>query len=142
MVYNGIITAWNYPVDIGGLLMCDGEIQGDNVEVGYWVFVGTDSTAGTNGASSDDAASSSSGLIFQAHLYEQSDSAATDVDIRLQHSANDSTWADLIGVQSVGGTFGVVTGEVAAGVTINRYLRCTVQTTTGKGYVVAAVKRF
>lgn len=142
MIHDGTITSWSYPADVGGLLMCEGEIQGDQSDVGYWVFVGTDSTAGTNGASVDDSASSTNGLIFQAHLYEEADSAATDMDITLQHSTDDAVWADLIALQSVGDSFGTVSGVIDKGVTINRYLRVVIQATGGKGYVAAAVKRF
>lgn len=142
MLYDGKITSWQYPVDIGGLLMVEGEIQGDAGSTGIWLLKDNDATSGVTGSSTDEGGSSTSGGIFQAHLYEESDSAATDMDIRLQHSANDSTWADLSGLLQVGAAKGAVVYEVPVGTTINQYVRVTIQATTGKGYVVAAWNRY
>lgn len=143
MFENAKVDSYAYNAEPGALIMAEAHLKTDNnpLETGVIVCDENDDSGGTNGASVDNGAASTNGGYFQAHLYEESDSAATDMDITLQHSANDSTWADLIALQSVGGAAGVVTGTVAAGTTVDRYLRCIIQATTGKGYVIAAFSR-
>ena len=86
-------------------------------------------TATGNGTSVDDGASSANGGV--AHLHVTAFSGLTSNTIKIEHSANNSTWATL-------GTFTAVTGTtsqrltIAAGTTVNRYLRV-VDTVVGTG---------
>jgi hypothetical protein len=84
-------------------------------------------TAATNGSSLDGLASTAHG--GQAYLHVTA-FTGTDATITIEHSANNSTWATL-------GTFASVTAAgvqrvaVAAGTTVNRYLRVASATTGG-----------
>lgn len=87
-------------------------------------------TTDTNGSNVDGAASSANGGV--AHLHVTAFSGLDSNDITIEHSANGSTgWATLV-------TFTQVTGltservVVAAGTTVNRYLRV-VDNVTGTG---------
>jgi hypothetical protein len=86
-------------------------------------------TVDTNGASTDNGAATANGGV--AHLHVTAFSGLTSDAIIVEHSTNDSTWATL-------GTFTTVTGvtsqrlEIAAGTTVNRYLRV-VDDVTGTG---------
>lgn len=74
-------------------------------------------TGAANGASVDNAASSANGGAGALHV---SAFAGTSVTVTIQHSANDSTWADLINFTAAAGAtseYATVTG------TVNRYLR-------------------
>jgi hypothetical protein len=74
-------------------------------------------TGNFNGTSIDESGSTAFGGVAHLHVTAFT---GTDVDIRLQDSADDSIWADLVaftGVSAVGGTRTAVTG------TVDRYLR-------------------
>ena len=91
----------------------------------------------TNEASVDNAASSANGGTGWVHVTANAHNAGTVV--KVQHSADDSTWVDLVTFATVATT--VLTAErvlVAAGTTVNRYLRAT-STTSGTGAVVYTV---
>ena len=90
----------------------------------------------TNGTSVDNGASTANGGV--AHLHVTGFTGLTSDDIIIEHSANNSTWATL-------GTFATVTGvgserlTIAAGTTVNRYLRV-VDDVTGTGACTRAVR--
>lgn len=127
---------------LDNLIEANCEIKPNNGgEVGVWIFVGSDSGGGTDGTHVTNIVSSSNGGYFQAHFYEQSDSAATDMSITVQHASSLGAWADLVAAQSFGSITKSVGNLVAAGTLINRYLRCQITATGGKGYVVAAFVR-
>jgi hypothetical protein len=87
-------------------------------------------TAATNGASIDGAASSAFGAQFYLHVFAFS---GTDVTVKIQDSADDSTFADL----TAGGFTQITSGPgsqriaTAAGATVRRYLRAVTVTTGG-----------
>lgn len=94
-----------------------------------WGVVLHDLTAETvdaNAASVDNAAATSNGGVGVLHL--TAFSGLTNVVMKIQHSTNNSTWADLA-------TFSTATGAtsqqvvVAAATTVNRYLRATTDVT-------------
>jgi hypothetical protein len=96
-------------------------------------------TAATNGSSIDTTAS----LAFGAQAYLQAFSfTGTDVTVKLQDSADDSSWADL-----TGGGFTQITGGVplaqriatSLGQTVRRYLRVVTVTTGGFSSLAFAV---
>jgi hypothetical protein len=91
----------------------------------------------TNEASVDNAASSANGGTGWLHVTTNGTSSTTIV--KVQHSANDSTWADLVTFATVATT--VTKAErvlVAEGTTVNRYVRA-ISTTAGTGAVVYTV---
>ncbi len=91
----------------------------------------------TNEASQDNAASTANGGVAQLHVTANATSGTTIV--KVQHSANNSTWADLVTFSTVATTVkSSERVEVAAATTVNRYLRAT-STTSGTGAVVYTV---
>lgn len=142
LAQNAKVSSFNLPVDTGTLITLDAEFQQDNgLEHGILLFDGTDAAVGTNGSTVDNAAGTTNGGLFIAHVYLESDSVNTDGAFTLQHSTDGSTWADLIASTAVGGNIGSISSVVAAGTTVNRYLRAVFLTTTGKGYGVASFVR-
>ena len=82
-------------------------------------------TATVANASVDNAASSANGGV--AHLHVTTNTRDGAVTVKVQHSANNSTWADLVTFTNT--TAATTTSqrvEVAAGTTVNRYLRANV----------------
>ena len=74
----------------------------------------------TNGTSVDQSASSSAGAV--ATLQFTTGSTLTSADFKVQHSANDSTWADLITFTQITSTTASAEVGTATG-TVNRYIR-------------------
>jgi hypothetical protein len=93
----------------------------------------TAETATGNATSNDNSASSANGGIAILHVTANSMNAGTT--IKVQHSADNSTWADLATFAAVSST--TTTSErvaVAAGTTVNRYLRAS-WTAAGTGSI-------
>ena len=78
-------------------------------------------TAGGNGASVDNSALTSNGGAAVLHV---TGFTGTSVTVKVQHSTNNSTWVDLV-TFSAASAAGAQHVEVAAGTTVNRYLRAT-----------------
>jgi hypothetical protein len=90
-------------------------------------------TATGNGTSRDNGASTSDGGVAQLHV--TANTMNNNTVFKVQHSADNSTWADLATFTTVATT--VTTSErvtVAAGTTVNRYLRAT-HTASGTGSI-------
>ena len=78
-------------------------------------------TATANDASVDNAASTANGGVAHLHVTAASGTTPTCA-VKIQHSANNSAWADLVTfTQATAATSERI--EVAAGTTVNRYLR-------------------
>ena len=87
-------------------------------------------TATVNNTSVDNSASSLNGGVGHLHVTANTRNGAAT--IKIQHSANNSTWADLIVFTAT--TSATTTSErieVAAGTTVNRYLRAIVSAFAG-----------
>lgn len=90
-------------------------------------------TATGNGSSQDNSASTANGGIAQLHV--TANTMNNDMVFKVQHSADNSTWADLATFTTVATT--VKTSErvtVASGTTVNRYLRAD-YTASGTGSI-------
>jgi hypothetical protein len=88
-------------------------------------------------ASVDNAASSANGGIGVLHVPTNT-VAGGATTIKVQHSADDSSWADLITFSSVAAA--TATSEmVAVSGTVNRYLRATASTAGGSGSITFAI---
>lgn len=95
-------------------------------------------TSGGNGTSSDNAASSSNGGAAVLHV---SALTGTNVVVKVQHSADDSIWADLVTFTSATAV-GAQHSVVASATTVNRYLRATWSGTfTSATFAVAFARR-
>lgn len=92
-------------------------------------------TADANASSVDNTAGTANGGVGSLHVTAYS--GLTNAVLKVQHSTDNSAWSDLI-------TFTTVTGVtfqrsvVAAGTTVNRYLRCATDV-TGTGSVTFAM---
>lgn len=123
----------------------------EGVESGYIVHGLGAETADVNGTAVDRGTSlsqpagspvaySSNGLVAGIHVTAYS--GLTSAAIKIQHSADNSVWADLVAFSSVT-AIGKERVKVAAGTQINRYLRV-VTDVTGTGsvtFLVAAAPR-
>lgn len=97
-------------------------------------------SANVNTASVDNLAGTTNGGV--GHLHVTAVNALTTATVKVQHSTDNATWADLI-------TFTAVTGVtqqrviVAAGTTVNRYTRTTLTGLTGTSltYATAFARR-
>lgn len=91
----------------------------------------------TNGTAVDNAAASSNGGVGHVHATANTQNATTAV--KIQHSTDNSTWVDLVTFTAIGiSTKSAQRIEVAAGTTVNRYLRSQV-VTTGTGSITTSV---
>ena len=84
-------------------------------------------------ASVDNSASSANGGFGILHVPTNSVSGGTTT-IKIQHSANDSTWADLISFTAVGASTKTSQLSAVSG-TVNRYLRATASTAGSSGSI-------
>jgi hypothetical protein len=109
---------------------------------GVQLTAGASIAHGSLGALSsvDNAASSANGGAATLHV--PTNTVNGNTTIKVQHSANDSTWADLISFTAVGSS--AVTSEIKAVTgTVNRYLRVTASTAGSSGsitFMVAAAR--
>ncbi len=105
---------------------------------GVQLTAGASIAHGSLGALSsvDNAASSANGGAGTLHV--PTNTVNGNTTIKIQHSANDSTWADLISFTVVGST--AKTSEIkAVSGTVNRYLRVTASTAGSSGSITFMV---
>jgi hypothetical protein len=134
----GASMKYETPVDTGSLIFSNGEFTSNNgVQAGKWLMHALQAAGTNNGTSLDDGASSANGGYLQVHLHNDD---ASDVDVKVQHSTDGSTWADLTGaaVSNLSATHASGSASVAAGTTVNRYLRA-VATVTGGDTILVSV---
>jgi hypothetical protein len=115
-------------LDYAGNRGADGTFQlttstvanGYGLEWGFQLSSGIQTdTAATDGVSVDGSASSSNGAQFYLHVVALT---GTNVDVKVQDSANNSVWADLSGAAFTSAT-GVTSERIAVTGTVRRYLR-------------------
>lgn len=128
----GIITSYEVSAPVGDVVSASAEFQVDD-GVGNAMSLAALAaiTTTTTGTSVDNAASSANGGFATLHVTANTMNAATVC--KVQHSADNSTWADLQSFTSV--PTNTKTAErlkVANGTTVNRYLRA-VATPAGAG---------
>lgn len=128
-------TSYEVSSPVGDVVSVSYDAQADGgIDYGVSLAALGAVTATTNSASVDNAASSANGGIAQLHVTANSWNA--NATFKVQHSADNSTWADLATFAVVATT--VKTSErvaVAAGTTVNRYLRAQVTLATGTGSI-------
>ena len=104
-----------------------------SIDQGFVIHGHGAETADGNGTAVDRVLpTSSTGGMF-AVLHVTAYSGLTSAALKIQHSTDNSVWADLVAFTSVTAV-GNQTAEVAAGTTINRYLRV-VTDVTGTGSI-------
>lgn len=126
-------TSYEVSSPVGDVVAVSYDAQADGGADGSVIILNATQTTSTNGASQDNAASTTNGGMAQLHVTANTMNANTV--FKLQHSANNSTWADLVTFSTVATT--VTTSErslVAKGTTVNRYLRA-ISTMSGTGSI-------
>lgn len=112
----------------------------ESVEMGYVLHALGAETADVNSTAVDRVVSSSLGAAAVLHVTAYS--GLTNAIIKVQHSPDNSVWSDLVTFSTVT-AIGQQRATVAAGTTINRYLRVNTDV-TGTGsvtFLVAAAPR-
>jgi predicted secreted protein len=91
-------------------------------------------TSSTNGAGQDGGAASTNGWV--AHLHVTAMSTPTTLDVKVQHSTDNSTWADLSGGAFTQVTTSTTSQRLTGTGSVNRYTRY-VSTIAGTSYTYA-----
>jgi hypothetical protein len=131
-------TSYQVTGSVGDAVQVSGEFQATGgIDNGVFLHALGAETGTANGASVDNGASTANGWAANLHVTVDNVTSAT---IKVQHSTDNSSWADL-------GTFtavSVVGSEQITGTgTVNRYTRCIVSAFTGTSatFAVALARR-
>lgn len=108
-------------------------VADESVDMGFVLHALGAETADGNGTAVDRGAASTSTLGLVAAVHVTAYSGLTSLALKVQHSTDNSVWADLVSFTSITGV-GREIVKVATGTTVNRYLR-TVTDVTGTGSV-------
>ena len=130
----GDLTSYEVSAPVGDVVAANAEFQVDGgIGNAISLHALTAETATGNSSSHDGTASSANGGVAQLHV--TANTMNNNMVFKVQHSADNSTWADLATFTTVATT--VKTAEritVASGTTVNRYLRSS-WTASGTGSV-------
>ena len=126
-------TSYEVSAPVSDVVSLSGEFQvTDGMRGGVLLAAATAHSTTTNGSSVDGSASSALGA--RANLHVTANTRSANTTIKVQHSADNSTWADLITFTAVGATTITSETKTATG-TINRYLRATTTIASGTGSI-------
>lgn len=116
-------TSYDVSAPVGDVVAASAELQADGgLDNGVALTGHAAVTATGTAASEDHGASTSNGGIAVYHATANTRDGATT--IKVQHSADNSTWADLVTFSDLtAATTGSGIAVVASGTTVNRYLR-------------------
>jgi len=135
----GKTTGYSVSSPVGDVVSVSYDAQADGgIDHGVSLASLASISSTTNGASVDNSASTANGGLAQLHVTANSRSA--NATIKVQHSTDNSTFVDLASFTVVATT--VKTSErvaVAAGTTVNRYLRALNTLTAGTGSITYQV---
>lgn len=120
--------------------------QDYGVEFGVSLHALAAETVSTNSTSVDNAASSANGGVAHLHVTALAGDGTQTANIVVQHSADNAVWADLVTFAQVTTATTKQRSTVAAGTTVNRYLRAKSTIALGGGgvsftYTVAFARR-
>lgn len=126
-------TSYEVSAPVSDVVSLNGEFQvTDGMRGGVLLAAATAHTTTTNGSSVDGSASSALGA--RANLHVTANTRSDTTVIKVQHSADNSTWADLITFTTVAAT--TLTSQTATATgTVNRYLRATTTIASGTGSI-------
>jgi len=113
-------------------------VANGGLDYGVWLGCNVAATTTSTGTSVDNSASSANGGV--AHLHVTANTRSATSVAKVQHSADNSTWADLTTFATV--AIATATSErkvVAAGTTVNRYLRAVVTPASGTGTITFSI---
>ena len=132
-------TSYDVSSPVGDVVSVSYDAQADGgLDHGVSLAALASISATTNSTSVDNTASTTNGGLAQVHVTVNSRSSNST--IKVQHSSDNSTWADLASFTVVATT--ITTSErvaVAAGTTVNRYLRAQNTLAAGTGSITYQV---
>lgn len=132
----GDLSEWTTDAAVAETVRYQLTTQADEmVDMGFILHGLAAETATGNGAAIDRGASSANGgtAVLHATAY----ATLTNAVVKIQHSPDNVTWADLVTFATVT-TIGAERRSIPAGTTVNRYVRATI-TVTGAGSVTYLV---
>lgn len=107
-----------------GVVAIVASLQADGgIDAGISLHALTAETATGSGASVDNAALSSNGGVAHLHVTAVTAVGGDTLDVKVQHSVDNSVWADLVTFTQITTATTKERVVVAAGTTVNRYLR-------------------
>lgn len=130
IMMDGPQLTYEMPHTVGELIMSNASFRADqHIDFGVFLMNAQHDAGTNNGTSHDHGAATVNGGFMQVHLVNDT---ATDVDVKIQHSDDDSIWADLTGaaVNNLSAANASGSATVAAGTTVEQYTRA-VATVTG-----------
>jgi len=132
-------TSYEISSPLTDVVAVSGEAVANNgLDYGVWLGCKSAISATSTGTSVDNGASSANGGVAHLHITANTRSATTVA--KIQHSADNSTFADLTTFETV--AVSTITSErkvVATGTTVNRYLRAVVTPAAGTGSITFSI---
>jgi len=132
-------TSYEISSPLTDVVAVSGEaVANGGLDYGVWLGCKSAITATSTGTSVDNSASSANGGVAHLHITANTRSATTVA--KIQHSADNSTFADLTTFATV--AISTKTSErkvVATGTTVNRYLRAVVTPSAGTGSITFSI---
>ena len=130
-LFAGLNTSYELSASIGDAVSFSANMQGSYAQTAATSSVGSGASAGillnratvtatSNSTSIDNSASSATGLIANLHI--PTNTHNNTVIVKIQHSTDNSSWADLITFTTVTATTTTSERKYVSG-TVNRYLR-------------------
>lgn len=128
-------TSYQVSSPVGDVVSVSYDAQADGgIDAGVSLCLLASVSATTNTSSHDNTASTANGGLAQLHVTANTRTVSTV--FKVQHSADNSTWADLATFTTVATV--ITTSErvaVASGTTVNRYLRAQATLSAGTGSI-------
>lgn len=136
IMLDGSQMSYDIPHETGALIFVNGRFSANSgIKFGKWHMHALQAAGTNNGTGIDNGAATSNGGFLQVHLFNDD---ATDVDTKLQDSANGSVWADVTGavVNNLSATHS--SGSVSVTGTIRQHTRVVSVVTGGDTFLVSA----
>lgn len=133
----GQLTSYEVTAPVGDVVATSAEFQvSGGLRQGVLLAAQTAYTTTTNGTSIDNSASTANGYTGFLHVTANTRSSTTVA--KIQHSADNSTWADLATFTTV--AIGTATASSVSGSgTVNRYVRAVVTPAAGTGSITLSI---
>ncbi len=134
IMMDGPQLTYEIPMNVGELIMSNATFRADdNFNFGVFLMNALQASGTNNGTSYDGTAATTNGGFMQVHLFNDD---ASDVDVKIQDSANNSDWTDLSGAVVLNLSATHASGSVAVTGTVRRYLRAVATVTGGDTFLV------
>lgn len=118
------LTKYGVSTPVDGVAAISAEMQADGgIDYGVSLHALTAETATGNGSSVDNGAASTNGGVAHLHVSAVTAVGGDSLTVKVQHSTDNSVWADLVTFTAVTTAATKQRVVVAAGTTVNRYLR-------------------